>query len=481
VATLVMQSDLCKADEIEGACRSCHLTGRLGLGELSMYKGFEHVNDELARIEVPLMKGAPSEVDHRKTFPKCFLLENGKESVRNQGACSGCWAFAGASSAMNNLCTSSKDGDKALASDDDRFEVSVQQIMSCNDREEGCQQGEAKSVHSAVMNNGGLSKERDFPYMCGGGDSKKHFVEDSEACKAFPWGAQCATNSAVPGWMYGGTVVVKGESGMMALIAEGQSLYVALTCYWNLPDFKGDGVYQTQSSGVMGGHALTAIGYGNQAGTKYWLLQNSWGLGWGVDGYGKYLRGTNLGGIERTAYWVRAWVSGGKEPECRDGPETGVSSGGVGVPCTEAITGAFGNLCQRKDGYGDMVRTNCQKTCDSCITVGVDDDGAREPTPQPSPKPPAPAPPAPVAPTPPPAPAPTANYDPLTACGPDRPVSQTYMKCGKDIGRCNNHQFPGALYCNTWNGWCGNTDVHKNAQAGDEYDWDPTDCRPSSA
>lgn len=239
--------------------------------------------------------------------------------------------------------------------------------------------GEAASVHSALLHNGGLSKERDYPYMCASGDPEKHLEEDSLDCASFPWGAQCAANSANPGWMFGGVMLVKGESSMMALIAEGQSLMVSFTIYGSFWQHK-DGVYQTLSGGKSGGHSVTAMGYGNEDGTKYWLLQNSWGAAWGVDGYFKFLRGTNLAGIEKSAYWVRAWVSGGKQPECRDGPETGLTSKGVPIPCSEA-----GGLCKRKDGYGDTVRTNCQKSCNSCLTVGVDPPPA--PTPLPTPVP----------------------------------------------------------------------------------------------
>merc|ERR1719297_256231 len=82
VGTVTMQTDLCKADEEDGPGAS--FEQQVFFGELSRYKGYEHVNAELPRIHVKLEEGAPAEMDFRKTYPKCYRLENGKEAVRNQ-------------------------------------------------------------------------------------------------------------------------------------------------------------------------------------------------------------------------------------------------------------------------------------------------------------------------------------------------------------------------------------------------------------
>jgi cathepsin C len=48
-------------------------------------------------------------------------------------------------------------------------------------------------------------------------------------------------------------------------------------------------------------HSMTLVGWGEESGKKYWLLQNSWGEGWGDNGYIKFERGNDLYGIESIA------------------------------------------------------------------------------------------------------------------------------------------------------------------------------------
>ena len=75
-------------------------------------------------------------------------------------------------------------------------------------------------------------------------------------------------------------------------------------------------VFHNYSSGVISDagcgssldHAVTAVGYGNDAetGLDYYLIRNSWGSGWGDKGYVKFARtgdGYGICGVQEISVW----------------------------------------------------------------------------------------------------------------------------------------------------------------------------------
>eukprot|EP00933_Yihiella_yeosuensis_P033179 TRINITY_DN2689_c0_g2_i1.p1 TRINITY_DN2689_c0_g2~~TRINITY_DN2689_c0_g2_i1.p1 ORF type:complete len:817 (+),score=131.20 TRINITY_DN2689_c0_g2_i1:93-2543(+) len=342
------------------------------LGENSMYKGFEHVLDDLpeaAALEVE--GGLPSEFDLRSKFAMCFPDAGGRkytEVVRNQGRCGSCWAFAAASMTAHNLCISGK-GSHMMNSPGDRTEVSVQKIMSCKvggRHAAGCKGGNVGRFAGAVGQHG-LTKEKSNRYACGRGNPKHHFQKTNRNCGRFPWGGQC-TGKREAAWHWDGAVRAPDEKTMMSYVAQGYALYTRFWVYSEFFRYR-SGVYHKASGKRRGGHAMVVVGYGTQNGMKYWNIQNSWGPRWGDKGYVKFLRGKNFCGIEGGAVMGRAWVSGGKMPPCEDAKNSGIGRR-IGRRFVRTTCSAIKQYRVDTKKYFckkyRSVRTNCKATCGKC-------------------------------------------------------------------------------------------------------------------
>lgn len=73
--------------------------------------------------------------------------------------------------------------------------------------------------------------------------------------------------------------------------------------YEDFLEWNGLGVYEWDKvSGVVGGHAIVLMGWGEEKGKKYWIVRNSWGKDWGDKGYFKILRGSNHCEIEENVF-----------------------------------------------------------------------------------------------------------------------------------------------------------------------------------
>jgi len=60
------------------------------------------------------------------------------------------------------------------------------------------------------------------------------------------------------------------------------------------------GVMDSASCGTSLDHAVAAVGYGTEGGQEYYIVRNSWGASWGLDGYIKIaaVEGAGICGIQ---------------------------------------------------------------------------------------------------------------------------------------------------------------------------------------
>nr|GMD66544.1 ervatamin-B-like [Ipomoea batatas] len=163
--------------------------------------------------------------------------------------------------------------------------LSEQQLLDCNLKNNGCNGGWMTWAFQFIKENGGLVTESDYPYEGA-----------QESCNTQNLGTPAATISDYQN-------VATGESSLLAAVTY-QPVSVILT--------HDGGMFQhyASNSGIFSGndgagdcgsgycHAMTIIGYGtSDDGMGYWLAKNSWGTGWGENGYMRMARGVNAQGV----------------------------------------------------------------------------------------------------------------------------------------------------------------------------------------
>jgi len=193
--------------------------------------------------------------------------------VKNQGDCGSCWAFS---------TTGSLECDYAIKTGK-LVSLSEQQLVDCSGSygNKGCNGGWYYYGWNYANAEGGLCTESSYPYTG---------VQGS--CQSTSCGEKYDTPSK-PSYY---SVPADNEADLQTASASG-CVSVAIEA--------NQFAFQYYSSGVLTGtcgtsidHAVLVVGYGNLDGQDYWLVKNSWGSSWGLEGYVLICRNCNDNGAE---------------------------------------------------------------------------------------------------------------------------------------------------------------------------------------
>jgi KDEL-tailed cysteine endopeptidase len=147
--------------------------------------------------------------------------------------------------------------------------LSEQELVDCDSDSynEGCNGGYMDKAFEFIKKNGGLTREKDYPYKGSKGKCNK--------TKEKTHSVTISSYERVP---------VNDAKRLQAAVAK-QPVSVAIDAGSYEFQFYSEGIFTGQCGNQLN-HGVTAVGYGEEDdGTRYWLVKNSWGTGWGQSGY----------------------------------------------------------------------------------------------------------------------------------------------------------------------------------------------------
>eukprot|EP01105_Mastigella_eilhardi_P000902 TRINITY_DN1110_c0_g1_i1.p1 TRINITY_DN1110_c0_g1~~TRINITY_DN1110_c0_g1_i1.p1 ORF type:complete len:333 (+),score=104.07 TRINITY_DN1110_c0_g1_i1:84-1082(+) len=183
--------------------------------------------------------------------------------VKDQGnVCGSCWTFSS---------TGAIESARAIAEKSKPISLSEQQLLDCsrNGYNNGCSGGAYDLAFQYVIEAGGLEHEEAYPYTAVQGE--------------------CAANAS--SFVTTITSFVQTRSGsekqLQEAIATKGPVSVAIDVLDSFVDYHSGVYYEPNCTMTNLIHEVLAVGMGhdNISGMDYYIVKNSWGTDWGMDGY----------------------------------------------------------------------------------------------------------------------------------------------------------------------------------------------------
>ncbi|XP_036044697.1 cathepsin R-like isoform X2 [Onychomys torridus] len=191
--------------------------------------------------------------------------------VQDQEYCNSCWAFA---------VTGAIEG-QMFKKTGNLTRLSVQNLVDCSKPHgnNGCDWGDPYIGYEYVLHNGGVEAEATYPYE--GREGPCRYNPENSAAK-----------------ITGFVSLPQSEDSLMAAVATIGPISAGVDVASDLFIFYKRGIlHDKKCSNTTVNHVVLVVGYGYEGeesdGKKYWLVKNSWGDEWGIQGYIKIAKDQN--------------------------------------------------------------------------------------------------------------------------------------------------------------------------------------------
>ncbi|KAF2892296.1 hypothetical protein ILUMI_13878 [Ignelater luminosus] len=272
---------------------------------MSYFKNLMGFEPPKSEFKVPEIKHEiveseiPDNFDWRDHYPSCTTLR----TIRDQGSCGSCWAFASVEVMSDRTCIHSKGKSNIYVSADDLLSC----CFLCGN---GCYGGVPLFAYLywifiGIVSGGPYNSDRGCrPYEIPPCvfDENLHSncsgkMSDTPTCNR-----NCRTgytNTYKDDLHYGKSVysVPSDVKQIQTEIMKNGPVTAAYSVFEDFVHYK-KGVYKYTRGKFLGRHAVKILGWGVENSTPYWLIANSWNADWGDEGYFKMLRGENHCEIE---------------------------------------------------------------------------------------------------------------------------------------------------------------------------------------
>ena len=241
-----------------------HLADDLGF-TLAMNEYADLKSDEFATLVMGI-HGDPKRNPHIKTHTPVaaaplpssvdWRTKGIVTPVKYQGQYGACWAFS---------ATGALEGQHARSTGS-LVSLSEQNLVDCVTRSgEG---GWPDWAFEYVIHNDGIDTEASYPYQAEQGTCNFNPANVGATCKSYV------------------DITSGDETALTDAIANVGPISVAIDASQSSFQFYSSGVYYApDASSTNLDHAVLAVGYGEEDGKEIYIVKNSWGTNWGVDGY----------------------------------------------------------------------------------------------------------------------------------------------------------------------------------------------------